>query len=78
MRDRHEAAHTAKKEYYRLFASSKRESTKFILAVVEDMWVRGLHDPDIFYTAVKPRALLAHLQTLYVGLHSTDVINLHN
>ena len=34
MRVRREAAHTAKKEYYRLFSSSERESSKFILAVV--------------------------------------------
>ena len=42
------------------------------------MWVRELCDPDIFYTAVKPRALLAHLQTLCVGLHATDVLNIQN
>ena len=75
---RREAAHTAKKEYYRLFAASERESTKFILAVVEDTWVRELRNPDLFYTAVKPRAFLAHLQTMCVGLHATDVLNLHN
>ena len=31
-----EAAHTAKKEDYRLFTAAKRESSKFILAIVED------------------------------------------
>ena len=51
---RHETAHTAKKEDYRLFAAAKRESSKFILAVVEDKWVHELRDPDIFYTSVKP------------------------
>ena len=75
---RREAAHTAKKEDYRLFAAAERDSTKFILAVIEDMWVRELRDPEIFYTAVKPRALLVHLQTLCVGLHATDVLNLQN
>ena len=54
MRARREAAHTAKKEDYRLFAAAKRESTKFILAVFKDMLVRKSRDPDPFYTAVKP------------------------
>ena len=75
---RHEAAHKARKEDYRLFAAAKHESTKFILAVVKDTWVRELRDPDLFYTAVKPRALLAHLQTLCIGLHATDDLNIHN
>ena len=78
VRVRCEAAHTAKKEDYRLFDAAERESSKFILAVVEDTWVRELRDPDLFYTAVKPRALLAHLQDMCVGLHATDVLNLQN
>ena len=56
-----EAAHTAKKEDYRLFTAAKRESSKFILAVVEDTWVRELRNPDLFYTAAKPQAFLDHL-----------------
>ena len=78
VRARSEAAHLAKKEDYRLFSAANRESTKFIIAVVEYMWVRELRDPDIFYTAVRPRALLAHLQELRVGLHATDVLTLQN
>ena len=78
VRVRREAAHTAKKEDYRLFTATKRESSKFILAVVEDTWVGELRDPDLFYTAVKPRDLLKHLQAMCVGLHATDVLNLQN
>ena len=40
VRARREAAHRAKKEDYRLFAAANRKSTKFILAVFEDTWVR--------------------------------------
>ena len=54
VRVRREAAHTAKKEDCRLFAAAKLESRNFILAFVEDTWVRELRDPDLFYTAVKP------------------------
>ena len=78
VQDRREDARTAKKEDYRLFATAERESTKFILAIVEDTWVRELRDPDLFYTAVKPRVLLAHLQTLCVDLHAIDMLNLQN
>ena len=78
VRFRCEAAHTAKKEDYRLFDAAERESSKFILAVVEDTWVRELRDPDLFYTAIKPRALLSHLQAMCVGLRATDVLNLQN
>ena len=73
-----EAAHTAKKEDYRLLAAAERESSKFILAVVEDTWVRELCDPDLFYTAIKPRDLLKHLEAMCVGFHATNVLNLQN
>ena len=52
--------------------------SKFILIVVEDTWVRELRNPDIFYTAVKPRDLLKHPQAMCVGLHATNVLNLQN
>ena len=51
---RRKAAHTTKKEDYRLFAAADRKIIKFILTVVEDTWVLKLRDPDLFYTAVKP------------------------
>ena len=42
VRFRREASHTSKKEDYRLFAAADRETIKFILAVVENTWVREL------------------------------------
>ena len=54
VRVRREAAHTAKKGDYGIFAVAERQSSKFILAVVENTWVCGLHDPDLFYMAVNP------------------------
>ena len=75
---RREASHTAKKEDYRLFPAAERKSSKFILAAVEDTWVRKLRDPDLLYTAIKPRDLLKHLQAMCVGLHATDVMNFQN
>ena len=58
---RREAAHSTKKEDYRLFAAAERKSRKFILVVVEDMWVNGLRDPNLFYTAINTRDLLNYL-----------------
>ena len=78
VRVRCKASQTTKKEDYRLFAAAEHDSKKFILAVVEDMWVRELCDPDIFYTSVNPRDLLKHLQAMCVGLYATDVLNLQN
>ena len=78
VRVRREAAHTSKKEDYELFAASNRETSKFILSVVEDTWVPELQDPDLFYTSVKPRTLLNHLQAMCVGLHATDGLNPQN
>ena len=73
-----EASHTAKKEYYRLFVAAERESSKFIIAVVEDTWVHKLCDPNLFYTSVTPRDLLNPLQAMCVGLHATDILNPQN
>ena len=78
MRVRREASHTAKKDDYRLFAAAERESRKFVLAVVKYTGVRESRNTDLFYTSVKPRALLAHLHTLSVGLHATDDLNIQN
>ena len=78
VRVQREAAHTAKKEYYQLFAAADHETSKFILAVVEDTWVRELRQLELLYTDVKPRDLLNHLQTMCVGLHAKDVLNLQN
>ena len=73
-----EAAHTNKKEDYRLISAADRVTSKFILTVVEDTWFRELWDPDLFYTAVKTLTLLNNIQAMYVGLHATDVLNLQN
>ena len=44
------------------YKTARRVTAQFILAVIEDMWVRELRDLETFYTRVAPKALLAHLQ----------------
>ena len=54
VRVRLEAEKIAKTEDYQLFSAAELKSSKFILAIDKDTWVRKLHDPNVFYTAVKP------------------------
>ena len=42
----------AKISDYQLFAAAERETREFILAVVDETWVRKLCDPVTLYTAV--------------------------
>ena len=70
--------HTSKIADYQLLAATKRETRNFILAVIEDTWVRKLREPVTLYTAISPSWLLVHLQVLRVGLHGLDVLALQN
>ena len=46
------------------------------MTVVADTYIRELKSPKFFYTKVKPKALLTHLQSMYGGLHTLDIIAL--
>ena len=73
-----EVVHAAKITDYELFAAAERETRNFILAVVEDTWVRKLREPVMLYTAISPYEILAHLQALCGGLHALNVLALQN
>ena len=60
------AVHTVKIADYLLFAAAVRENCDFILAVVEETWVRELRE---YVTD-----LLAHLKTLCGGLHALNFV----
>ena len=77
-RSKGEAVHTANIADYQIFAAAKRETRDFILAIVDDTWVRKLREPITFYTAVEPSEILDHLQKLCGGLHALDVFVLQN
>ena len=53
-------------------------ASKFILAVVEDMWVCCLRDSETFYLEVTPHQLLAHLTTIGGGTDTKNIISLHS
>ena len=50
IRERQEASHKARRADRSTFETARRETTQFVLAVVVDIWVRELRDPDNIYT----------------------------
>ena len=64
----------AKRFDYNTFKTARRETTSFILCVVEDTWIRELKDLDTFYTEVQPRDILDHLQSQCTGRHAMDIL----
>lgn len=75
---RMEAEHRVKRADYKTYTMAERETKDFILAVVEDTWVRELKDSSTFYSLVTARELLKHLQSTCTGLHALDVLTLQN
>ena len=73
-----EAVHKEIIADYLLFATTERETRDFILAVIEDTWVRKLREPITFYITVSPFELISHLQTICGGLHALNVLDLQN
>ena len=58
------------------FAEAERGVRSFIIAVVSETYIRDLRHSKFFYTKVKPKAMLAHLQSTCVGLHALNVLAL--
>ena len=75
---RTEAAHKAKRADHAAYETAWRETSQFILAVVNDTWVRELRNTKTLYNDVAPKALLSHLQSGCTGRHSLSLLALHN
>ena len=75
---RTEATHKAKRVDRGTYKMEQRETLQFILAVVEETWVREIRDTGTFYTDVAPRALLAQFQVGFTGCHTLYLMVLHN
>ena len=78
VRARTEAAHKAKRTNRATYKTARRETVQFILAVVDNTWVRELRDTETLYTKVAPKALLSHLQAGCPGRHALNLLALHN
>ena len=61
-----------------IYGAALRETRQFILAVVEDTWVRLLKDVDYFYTRLTPKQLLNHLNKHATGKHASDILRLRH
>ena len=55
VRARSEAAHKANRAYHATYEMVRRETTKFILDVLPDTWVREFRDSDLLYTEFAPK-----------------------
>ena len=73
-----EAAHKSNRADRATYETARRETAQFILAIVDDTWVRELRDTETLYTEVAPKALLSHLQAGCTGRHALDLLALHN
>ena len=71
-----EAIHKARVKDWEIFDCAQRKVCAFIIATVEDTWIREHHDPITMYSYVSPRTLLDHLWGSCTGLHSLDVLAL--
>jgi len=71
-----EAEHKAKVADWVTFATVERELRHFILDTFDETWYMELRDAKHFYTKVKPRDLLDHLQGECLGRHAVDVLQL--
>ena len=73
-----EAAHKANRADCATYEMARRETAQFILSVVEDTWVREIHDKETLYTDFELKASLAHLKAQFTGRHAIDLLVLHN
>ena len=76
--ERTESAHKAKRAERATYKTTQRETAQFILAFVEDPWVRELINTNTLYTGVASKALLYHLQVGCTSCHALDLLVLHN
>ena len=77
-RVRTEATHKARIADHSVYVTAERNTCQFILKAVEDTWVQELRESNTFYKMVKSTDFLIHLQSIFGGLHSLDVLALHN
>ena len=63
---------------YDVYNTAIRCTRNFIIALVEDTWIREFRDPISRYNDDAPRAIMLHLTTTCVRTHAIDVLTLQN
>ena len=61
-----------------MYTKAKLEARAFILNDVDDIWVLNIKDKETLFTAVSPKQILVHLQSICGGLHAINVLQLQN
>jgi hypothetical protein len=56
------------------YKAAEHGVTVFIEAVVNNMWIRDLRDPETFYSNVTALAIFNHLHECSGGLHALDMV----
>ena len=72
-----EAAHRENCADRATYETARQDTAQFILAVIEDTWVRELQETKNLYTDIKPKALVSQLQAVCTGRHSLDLLAHH-
>ena len=78
VRSRKEATHKSWIRNFTTYKSAEQETGKFILGVVEDMWVRELKQANMYYTLVPAGQLLAHLKATCGVIYYVDFLTLQS
>ena len=76
VRAKAEAQHQAKLNDWRVYDCAQRELRAFIVASIEDTWIRELRDPITGYGQIQPKDIMTHLWASCRGLHSLDLLTL--
>ena len=71
-----EAIHKAKLQDFDFFEAAERGTRQFIMTILADTYIRKLKSPKFYYTRVKPKDFLNHLQSMCGGLHALEVLPL--
>ena len=61
---------------FSIYQAGIRETSAFILSVVDEVFYKELKDPITFYTDILPSTLLDHLELNCLGLHAIDAVDL--
>ena len=72
IRAKKKAIHKAKRQDHKFFVETERGVRNFIIAVVSETYIRDLRRAKYFYSNVKPKDMLAHLQSTCGCLHALD------
>ena len=73
-----EALHEAKISDFAIFDAAERETRNFLLDTFDDAWYSELKKPITFYAEVRAKSVLNALQSVCLGGHEIDILDLQD